>query len=569
MPLSLCECAELDALIDGGPASAFNRQEIVHLLMIQLQRLPILLLMGLPLASCISSDGGQSGARTDGTEQAASIEPAELVVATIEPQVDPCEEIRRQLAESRRAFGLLGASSVRENRARSESALRKAEGAADASRAVAAEAAGKHLAAQKEMRRVDATRSDEADAFCREVLELSGIGESGSLTKRETGLDSQWVAFTVLEDPATDVYYLEGDEDPNSGERSRIALQETIFTEFPKYWDRTRETRDRLNLAALELASTLRVKRESDEAAKQVRERITARRERWYASCEASQRAETALQEMLELEQSLERCAGGEGLSDRIQRLELRLASLDLRASELHIEFDRTREEIFVIAPSGYRHGSERHLAAAWAVLQEMLISLEAGRGSTERALSAFARERRDKTREHATRAQRACDQVEEGFGDMSKFFDRARFAAEEGEASYFQDDPETRARNAALSRMDLDGVLLEGLHDAVSAENLDAAWAEQELWTNFPVWLSSFEQEGVLRMPETAVDAARGLLTYLKATFRPCEPKVLHAGVVRGLLDSGHARTEQDAYLMLGELCSLMHRLSAMTNEY
>lgn len=537
--------------------------------MIQLQRFPVLLLLSLPLVSCISSDGGQSGTRTDATEGAASIEPLELVMATSLPKSDPCEEIRRQLAESRRAFGLLGATSVRENRARSEAALRKAEDTADASRAVAADAANDHLAAQKEMRRVDATRSDEADAFCREVLELSGIGESGSLSKRETGLAMQWVAFTVLEDPSTDVYYLESDEDPNSGERSRIALQETIFTEFPKYWDRTRETRDRLNLTALELASTLRVKREADESAKQIRERIAASRERWHASCEASLRAETALQEMLELEQSLERCAGGEGLSDRIQRLALRLESLDLRASGLRVEFDRTREEVFVIAPSGYRQGSEKHLSAAWALLGEMLASLEAGRGSTERALNAFARERRDKAREHATRAQRACDQVEEGFDGMVKFFDRARFAAEEGEASYFQDGPETRARNAALSRMDLDGVLLGALRAAVAPEHHDASWTEHELWTSFPVWLSSFEQEGVLKMPEDAADAARGLLDYLQATFRPCEPKTLHAGVVRGLLESGKARTEQDAFLMLGELCSLMRRLSAMAAEY
>jgi len=556
-------------LIDGGLRPTFNSNEIVYLLMIQLQRLPVLLLLALPLASCISSDGGQSGTRTDATQGVASIEPAELVIATVEPQVDPCEEIRRQLAESRRAFGLLGATSVRENRARSEAGLRKAENAADASRAVAVGAANEHLAAQKEMRRVDTTRSDEADAFCREVLELSGIGDTGSLSKRETGLASHWVAFTVLDDPATDVYYLEEDEDPNSGERSRIALQETIFTEFPKYWDRTRETRDRLNLAALELASTLRVKREAGEAAKQVRERISASRERWYASCEASLRAETALQEMLELEQSLERCAGGEGLSDRIQRLELRLESLDLRATELRAEFDRTREEVFMIAPSGYRHGSEKHLGAAWSLLGEMMISLEAGRGSTQRAMSAFARERRGKAREHATRAQRACDQVEEGFDGMVKFFDRARFAAEEGEASYFQDGPEVRARNAALSRMDLDGVLLGALRAAVPSENQEVSWDEHELWTSFPVWLSSFEREGVLRMPEGAVDAARGLLDYLETTFRPCEPKTLHAGVVHGLLESGQARTEQDAYLMLGELCSLMHRLSAMTAEF
>ena len=533
--------------------------------MTQFKSLPISFLSAFLLAACISAPGDRSGDQTEEAAVANPAGPADLMIVPVEPAFDPCEEIQRQLAESRRAFSQLGVKGVAQKQARSLLALRKAETAADASLELAYQAANAHLEAQNEMRRVDAARSDEADTFSREVLELSGVGEMGSLAMRETGADSKWIAFTVLEDPATDVYYLENSEDPNSGERNRIALQETMFTEFPKYWDRTRETRDRLNFATLALASTMRVKREADENAKSVHEHIERNRERWYASYEASQRADTALQEILELEQSLERCGGGEGLASRIQRIGTRLELLGLRSEELTLEFDRTSEEVSVIAPTGYRQGTEEHLDAAWALLGEMKISLESARGSEYRALHAFAGERRDKAREHANRAQRACDQVEDGLIDLNKFFDRARIAAEEGQALYFQDAPETRARNVALSRMDLDGLLLKGLRVAIPAENHNELWEQFELWSSLPVWLSSFEQEGAQLMPQEAGEAAHDLLSYLQRVFRPCEPKAMHPALIPGMIAGGQARSEQDAYLMLSDLCGLIGRLNEM----
>ncbi len=536
--------------------------------MIQFQSLPALLLISLPLAGCISPSAGQTESPMRESVGTAPVDPADLGMSANLPAFDPCEEIRRQLAESRRAFSLLGSNGLSEQAARAEAALRSAELAADDARELAHNAAMDHLEAQNEMRRVETTRSDEADAFCREVLDLSGIGTTGSLSKTETEAGSHWVSFTVLEDPATDVYYLEQEEDPNSGERCRIALQETMFTEFPKYWDRTRDTRDRLNLATLELASTLRVKQEAEETARTTHERIRELREQWYASCEGAQRVHMAMNEMLELEQSLERCAGGEGLAGRIQRIELRLDAIELRAEDVTAEFGRTREEVAVIAPTGYRRGAEKHLAAAWDAMAAMNHALEVARGSSQRAMSAFARDRRDKAREHATRAQRSSDQIEEALGNVTKFFDRARFAAEEGLALYFQDGPENRARNAALSRMDLDGLLLEGLRTAITPEELNPVWAEHDLFATLPVWLSSFEQEGVLRMPAEALAPTRELLTFVQHSFRLCEPQTHAGGLVRKLLDDGHARTEQDAYLMLGEMCGLLTRLSAMTSD-
>ena len=455
-----------------------------------------------------------------------------------------------------------------ESCARLELVLRKTESDADASRNKASRVANDHVAAQEELRRVEAQRSDEADAFCREILELSGIGTGGSLTKKEASEGSHWEAFTVLEDPPTDLYFLVNDEDPNAGERSRIALQETMFTEFPKYWDRTRETRDRLNLATLNLASTLRAKRETEEAASLYHGKIRDSRERWYASREALQRVETALSEMLELEESLERCAGGEGLAGRIQRIELRLEVLELRFTEAGSEFDRTREEIAVMAPPGYREESEEHLEAAWGLLQQIAARSQAVRRSLRRALHSFAEEERDQAREHATRSQRACDDIEEQLQDVSKFFDQARFSASEGQASYFQDGPDVRSRNAVLSRMDLDYALMISLRDASDLDELDHTWSELELWSSLPGWLSAYEDRGLSRVPEEAYEGVRNLLGFLQETHRPCEPKARGARLLKSFIEGGYARTEQEAYLLFGELCGLMRRLSAMIAE-
>ncbi len=533
--------------------------------MTQLHRFPLVFLCSLALVGCASSNRRPSGSAV---EKAVKSNSVDVLAAELAANFDPCEEIRRQLAESRRAFSHLGASDLIEQQGRSELALRETEAAADASRALARRFANDYLAAQKVVRRVEAQRSDEADAFCREVLELSGIGARGSLTKSEARFDTHWEAFTVLEDPPSDVYYLEEDEDLNSGERSRIALQETIFTEFPKYWDRTRETRDRLNLATLELATTLDAKVRAEEDARVAHEKIHKARERFYASCESAQRLDTSIREMIELERSLDRCGGGEGLAGRLQRIEARLDGLDLRLNEAASEFDRTCEEVAIVAPPGYRRGTEKHLDGAWAALEQIHDSAESIRGSLERALTAFANDNRDKAREHATRAQRGCNKIEESLANVGKFFDRARFAANEGMALYFDDGPDARMRNAALSRMDLDNAILESLRAAVAPAELDAAWDEMEIWVGIPAWLSSFEQEAVVRVPSEAIAKLRELHQFLQQEFRPCEPMALGTGVLQSFQASGHARTEQAAYQLLGETCGLMRRLGALLAE-
>lgn len=522
------------------------------------------LFLVLPLSACLIP-GDYSGR---GVEEVVKTESPDSASEEIEVNFDPCEEIRRQLADSRRAFSIADANELTDKRKQCEQALRDAELEADESRNLARKAANDHLQAQNELRRVEALRSDEADAFCREVLELSGIGKKGSLTMKEAPAGRHWEAFSVLEDPPTDVYYLEVDEEPNEGERCRIALQETMFTEFPKYWDRTRETRDRLNLATLDLASTLREKREAEEAAGLIHDKIQGARERWYAACDALQRANNSLLEMLELEQSLERCAGGEGLAGRIQRIELRLMGLELRATDALDEFDRTREEVFVVAPPGYREGSEKHLEASWELLGSILDAQATVRGYLDRAMHAFADELRDEARDHANRAQRGCDEIEGQLSQVSKYFERARFAASEGQATYFQDGPETRHRNATLSRMDLDYILLTSLRDALQEDEGNPAWTDLELWSSLPAWLSAYEESGLSRVPEEAYDSTLELVTFVEENFRPCEPKARGFGVLNSFLEGGHAKTEKDAYLLLGELCGLMRRLNSMLAE-
>lgn len=515
------------------------------------------------LAACQAPVKDTTPARLDETPEVEREALHEPVV--VRSSVDPCEELADQLRELREAYRDMDLVELEAREARELARHEAAKADADAAREEARRRTESYALAQDHQRRQAAIQQAEADEFRQAVLKSSGIGLEGSLEPKEAMHGRTWEAFTVIEEPPTLLYYVVHDDDPNSKDRNRLALQETMFTEYPKYRERTKGTREALQAAGDALEQSFAEKREADVAASDALTVVEETREHWIMRRRQHENALAVGQTIVELERALDRCNGQAGLGNRIARAAARVRGFEARLDGQEEELVRAREDVHTIAPEGYRAGTHKHLNRAANVLVNAREGISGAEELLDQARHAFASGQVEEARTLLRTLDRTCTSVEEHISGVGVHFGRARFAAHEGQALYFEDDAELRERNGSLSRMNRDHRILESLRAALSAEFIDEAWATAELWSKLPEWLNEHRAAGTVELDNETEVLLYEFRTALERAFRPCETHGAGSSSVTSLMHAEEARDLSQALVILAEGCSLLQRIDAL----
>ena len=525
-------------------------------------RLPGFLALTL-LAACQGPTVDSTPSRMDETREVQRQALSEPVI--VQSTVDPCEELTDQLRELRAAYGNMNLEELEAREAREGAQHEAAKADADAARETARRRTEAYKLAQDHQRRQLAVQQAEADEFRQYVLRSSGIGAEGSLEPKESMHGRTWETFTVMEEPPTHLYYVVHDDDPNSKDRNRLALQETMFTEYPKYRERTQSTREALDRAIDELEARFAEKREADVAARDALTAVEETRDRWITKRRQHENALAVAHSIVELERALDRCNGKAGLGNRIARAAARVRGFESRIAGQREELERTREDVSTIAPEGYRAGTRKHLNRAGNVLRNASDGIARAEEIHEQARHAFASGRTEEARTILSAFEETCSVVDEHLAGVGVHFGRARFAASEGQALYFEDDAELRERNGSLSRMNRDHEVLTSLRATMPAEFIDEDWANAELWSKLPEWLNQHRLAGSVELENETEILLYEFRTALERAFRPCEVHGAGSSAVTGLILGEKARDLSEALVILAEGCSLIQRIDAL----